>query len=34
MVGIQGNMAIIQKMTGIIAMEVGKGLGFAMQNAN
>ena len=33
-VGIQGNMAIIQNMMGIIAMKVGKGLGFAMQNAN
>ena len=32
MVGIQGNMAIIQNMLGIIATEVGKGLGFAMQN--
>ena len=33
-VGIQGNMAIVQNMLGIIATEVGKGLGFAMQNAN
>jgi len=33
-VGIQGNMAIIQNMSGIIATEVGKGVGFAMQNAN
>ena len=35
-VGIQGNMAIVQNMSGIIATEVGKGkgLGFAMQNAN
>ena len=32
-VGIQGNMAIVQNMSGIIATEVGKGLGFAMQNA-
>jgi hypothetical protein len=33
-VGIQGNMAIVQNMSGIITTEVGKGLGFAMQNAN
>jgi hypothetical protein len=32
-VGIQGNMAIVQNMPGIIATKVGKGLGFAMQNA-
>jgi len=32
-VGIQGNMAIVQNMSGIIATEVGKGLGVAMQNA-
>jgi hypothetical protein len=32
-VGIQGNMAIVQNMSGIIATEVGKGLGAAMQNA-
>ncbi len=31
-VGIQGNMAVIQNMSGIIAMEVGRGLGVAMQN--
>ena len=33
-VGIQKNMAIVQKMSGIIATEVGKGLRVAMQNAN
>ena len=27
-------MAIVQNMSGIIATEVGKGLGFAMQHAN
>ena len=27
-------MAIVQNMSGIIATEAGKGLGFAMQNAN
>ena len=32
-VGIQGNMAIVQNMLGIIATEVDKGLEFAMQNA-
>lgn len=32
-VGIQGNMAVVQNMSGIIASEVGKGLGVAMQNA-
>ena len=32
MVGIQGNMAIVQNMSGVIATEVGKGLGFTMQN--
>jgi hypothetical protein len=32
-VGIQGNMVIIQNMSDIITTEVGKGLGFAMQNA-
>jgi hypothetical protein len=31
-VGIQGNMAVVQNMSGIIATEVGKGLGVAMQN--
>ena len=34
MVGIQGKMAIVQNMSGIITTEVGKGLGIAMQNAN
>jgi hypothetical protein len=33
MVGIQGNMDVVQNMSGIIASEVGKGLGVAMQNA-
>ncbi|KAL3787288.1 hypothetical protein ACHAW5_006244 [Stephanodiscus triporus] len=28
----QGNMAVVQNMSGIIASEVGKGLGVAMQN--
>jgi hypothetical protein len=32
-VGIQGNMAVVQNMFGIIATEVGRGLGVAMQNA-
>ncbi len=32
-VGIQGNMAVVQNMSGIIATEVGHGLGVAMQNA-
>jgi hypothetical protein len=32
-VGIQGNMAAVQNMSGIIATEVGRGLGVAMQNA-
>jgi len=32
MVGIQGNMDVIQNMSSIIASEVGKGLGVAMQN--
>jgi hypothetical protein len=32
-VGIQGNMAVVQNMLGIIATEVGCGLGVAMQNA-
>ncbi len=31
-VGIQGNMAVVQNMSGIIATEVGRGLGVAMQN--
>jgi len=31
-VGIQGNMAVVQNMSGIIATEVGHGLGVAMQN--
>jgi hypothetical protein len=31
-VGIQGNMDVVQNMSGIIASEVGKGLGVAMQN--
>jgi len=31
-VEIQGNMAVVQNMPGIIAMEVGHGLGVAMQN--
>jgi len=31
--GIQGNMAVVQNMPGIIATEVGRGLGVAMQNA-
>jgi hypothetical protein len=29
----QGNMAVVQNMSGIIATEVGRGLGVAMQNA-
>jgi len=33
MVGIQGNMDVVQNMSGIIHSEVGKGLGVAMQNA-
>jgi hypothetical protein len=33
MVGIQGNMSVVQNMSGIIATEVGRGLGVAMQNA-
>jgi len=32
-VGIQGNMSVVQNMSGIIATEVGRGLGVAMQNA-
>ncbi len=32
-VGIQGNMAVVQNMLGIIATEVGRRLGVAMQNA-
>jgi hypothetical protein len=32
-VGIQGNMAVVQNMSGIIATEEGRGLGVAMQNA-
>jgi hypothetical protein len=32
-VGIQGNMAVVQNMSRIIATEVGRGLGVAMQNA-
>ena len=32
-VGIQWNMAVVQNMSGIIATEVGRGLGVAMQNA-
>jgi len=32
-VGIQGNMTVVQNMSGIIATEVGHGLGVAMQNA-
>jgi hypothetical protein len=32
-VGIQGNMAVVQNMSGIITTEVGRGLGVAMQNA-
>ncbi len=32
-VGIQGNMVVVQNMSGIIATEVGRGLGVAMQNA-
>jgi len=32
-VGIQGSMAVVQNMSGIIATEVGRGLGVAMQNA-
>ncbi len=32
-VGIQGNMAVLQNMSGIIVTEVGRGLGVAMQNA-
>ncbi len=32
-VGIQGNMVVDQNMSGIIATEVGRGLGAAMQNA-
>ena len=31
-VGIQGNMAVVQNMSGIIATEVGRGLRVAMQN--
>ena len=31
-VGIQGNMAVVQNMSGIITTEVGHGLGVAMQN--
>jgi hypothetical protein len=33
-IGIQGNMDVVQNMSGIIASEVGKGLGVAMQNAS
>jgi hypothetical protein len=33
-VGIQGNLAVVQNMSGIIATEVGRGLGVAMQNAS
>jgi hypothetical protein len=33
-VGIQGNMAVVQNMSGIITTEVGCGLGVAMQNAS
>ena len=33
-VGIQGNMDVVQNMSGIIASEVGKDLGVAMQNAS
>jgi len=33
MVGSQGNMDVVQNMSGIIAYEVGKGLGVPMQNA-
>ena len=33
-VGIKENMEIVQNMSGNIVTEVGKGLGFAMQNAN
>ena len=32
-VGIQGNMAVVKNMSGIIATEVGRGLRAAMQNA-
>ena len=32
-VGIRGNMEVVQNMSGIIATEVGRGLGVAMQNA-
>ncbi len=32
-VGIQGNMVVVQNMWGIIATEVGRSLGVAMQNA-
>jgi hypothetical protein len=32
-VGIQGNMSVVQNMSGIIATEVGCRLGVAMQNA-
>ena len=32
-VGIQGNMAVVQNMSGIIATKVGHDLGVAMQNA-
>jgi len=32
-VEVQGNMAVVQNMSGIIATEVGRGLGVAMQNA-
>jgi hypothetical protein len=31
-VGIQGNMSVVQNMLGIIASEVGRGLGVVMQN--
>jgi hypothetical protein len=31
-VGIQGNMAVVQNMSGIITTEVGRGFGLAMQN--
>ncbi len=33
-VGIQGNMAVVQNMSGIIATEVGRGLGVAMQKCD
>ena len=32
-VEVQGNMAVVQNMLGIIATEVGRGIGVAMQNA-